>query len=111
MRYVGTALRIQQTFKEVKEFEWEEESLAATWAAIKELLEGRMVRYMDEHLEEMKLVGAADRRNGKYEQHIVTEAGAMVVVVQCCWAHKTRNILNYIRQVDQEEAIFRYCIA
>jgi transposase-like protein len=82
MRYVGTALSIRQAFKEVKGFEWEGEYRAAARAAIKELLEGRMERYIDEHLEEMELLGIADRRNGKYERQVVTETGDVVVAVQ-----------------------------
>ncbi len=82
MRYVGTAVSIRQAFKEVKGFEWEGEYRAAARAAIKELLEGKMERYIDEHLEEMEVLGVADRRNGRYERHIVTEAGDVVVAVQ-----------------------------
>lgn len=95
MRYVGTALSIRQAFKEVKEFEWEGELSGSTArAAIKELLEGRMERYIDEHLEEMELSGIADRRNGKYERHIVTETGDVVVAVQRTRLTSAREVLK-----------------
>jgi putative transposase len=94
MRYVGTALSIRQAFKEVKGFEWEGEYRAAARAAIKELLEGRMERYIDEHLEELELQGIADRRNGKYERHIVTETGDVVVAVQRTRLTSAREVLK-----------------
>jgi len=94
MRYVGTAISIRQAFKEVKGFEWEGEYRAAARAAIKELLEGRMEQYIDEHLEEMELNGIADRRNGKYERHIVTESGDVVVAVQRTRLTSAREVLK-----------------
>ena len=82
MRYVGTAISIRQAFKEVKAFEWDGEYRAAARAAIKAVLEGKMENCIEEHLEEMEVIGIADRRNGHYERHILTEAGDVVVAVQ-----------------------------
>jgi len=73
MRYAGTAISIRQAFKEVKAFEWDGEYRAAARAAIKELLEGKMESYIDDHLEEMEYQGVADRRNGHYERHTEDE--------------------------------------
>lgn len=94
MRYVGTAISIRQAFKEVKGFEWEGEYRAAARAAIKELLEGRMEQYIDKHLEEMEVLGIADRRNGRYERHIVTESGDVEVAVQRTRLTSAREVLQ-----------------
>jgi len=94
MRYVDTAISIRQAYKEVKAFEWEGDYRAAARKAIKALLEGRMEEYIGEHLEEMELRGIADRRNGGYERHIVTEAGDVVVAVQRTRLKSAREVLK-----------------
>jgi putative transposase len=94
MRYVDTAISIRQAYKEVKAFEWEGDYRAAARKAIKALLEGRMEEYIEEHLEEMELQGIADRRNGGYERHIVTEAGDVVVAVQRTRLKSAREVLK-----------------
>jgi transposase-like protein len=94
MRYVDTAISIRQAYKEVKAFEWEGDYRAAARKAIKALLEGRMEEYIEDHLEEMELQGIADRRNGGYERHIVTEAGDVVVAVQRTRLKSAREVLK-----------------
>lgn len=94
MRYVDTAISIRQAYKEVKTFEWEGDYREAARKAIKALLEGRMEGYIEEHLEEMELQGIADRRNGGYERHIVTEAGDVVVAVQRTRLKSAREVLK-----------------
>jgi len=94
MRYVDTAISIRQAYREVKAFEWEGDYRAAARKAIKLLLEGRMEEYIEEHLEEMELQGIADRRNGGYERHIVTEAGDVVVAVQRTRLKSAREVLK-----------------
>jgi transposase-like protein len=94
MRYVDTAISIRQAYREVKAFEWEGDYRAAARKAIKALLEGRMEEYIEDHLEEMNLQGIADRRNGGYERHIVTEAGDVVVAVQRTRLKSAREVLK-----------------
>jgi len=94
MRYVDTGISIRQAYKEVKAFEWEGDYRAAARKAIKALLEGRMEEYIEDHLEEMELQGIADRRNGGYERHIVTEAGDVVVAVQRTRLKSAREVLK-----------------
>ena len=94
MRYVDTAISIRQAFKEVKEFEWEGDYRRAAREAIKGLLEGKMSEYIEDHLEEMTLQGIADRRNGGYERHIVTEAGDVVVAVHRTRLKSAREVLK-----------------
>jgi transposase-like protein len=94
MRYVGTAISIRQAFKEVKAFEWDGEYRAAARAAIKALLEEKMESCIDDHLEEMEIQGIADRRNGHYERHILTESGDVVVAVQRTRLRSAQEVLK-----------------
>jgi transposase-like protein len=94
MRYVDTAISIRQAFKEVNRFEWEGDYRTAARMAIKGVLEGKMSEYIADHLEEMALQGIADRRNGGYERHIVTEAGDVVVAVQRTRLKSAREVLR-----------------
>ena len=45
--------------------------------AIAAILQGQMARAIDEHLDRMALLDAADRRNESYRRHLLTELGAV----------------------------------
>lgn len=49
--------------------------------ALKEVLEGRMTDRIDAHLEQMGSVGEADRRNGSFSRHLLTELGDIELCV------------------------------
>src|SRR5918996_627838 len=55
--------------------EWGEDYRQGAQRAVVELLEGRMGTLIDEHLERMAELGRADRRNGCYRRHLLTELG------------------------------------
>ena len=55
--------------------EWSEDYRQAGASALKAVLEGRMARRLDRHLEEIAARGAADRRNGSYRRWLMTELG------------------------------------
>jgi transposase-like protein len=55
--------------------EWGEDYRAGARHALAELLEGRMAQLIDERLERMAELGQADRRNGCYRRHLLTELG------------------------------------
>jgi putative transposase len=61
--------------------EWGEDYRAGARHALAELLEGRMAETIDRHLERMAEVGEADRRNGCYRRHLLTELGAIELAV------------------------------
>jgi putative transposase len=61
--------------------EWGEDYRGSARAALAELLEGRMGRLIDEHLERMAELGQADRRNGRYRRHLLTELGEIELAV------------------------------
>jgi putative transposase len=81
MRQVWTKRSIRQAIREVKEFEWEGDYRPAARAALKEILEKRMVTFLDEYLMEVEELGIEDRRNGSYKRHILTEMGDVVLAV------------------------------
>jgi putative transposase len=49
--------------------------------AVAALLRGRMDALIDEHLERVAELGQADRRNGCYRRHLLTELGAIELAV------------------------------
>ncbi len=79
-----TIMSIKQAFQEVKSFGcegWEGDYRIATRQALKEILEHRMHNQIDRHLEEMRQQGVADRRNGVYSRHLLTELGDIELLV------------------------------
>jgi putative transposase len=61
--------------------EWGEDYRQGARDAVAELLRGRMHQLIDEHLERMAEVGQADRRNGCYRRHLLTELGDIELAV------------------------------
>jgi transposase-like protein len=61
--------------------EWGEDYRAGARQALAELIEGRMDQLIDEHLERMAELGQADRRNGCYRRHLLTELGDIELAV------------------------------
>jgi putative transposase len=61
--------------------EWGEDYRGVARQALAELLEGRMDQLIDERLERMAELGQADRRNGCYRRHLLTELGDIELVV------------------------------
>jgi len=61
--------------------EWGEGYRALGRDAIGTILRGQMGRAIDEHLERMAALDEADRRNGSYRRHLLTELGAIELSV------------------------------
>ena len=59
---------------QAEDVEWGEDYRAPARQALAELLEGRMGRLVDEHLERMAELGQADRRNGYYARWLLSSA-------------------------------------
>jgi putative transposase len=55
--------------------EWDSDYREAARGAVAGILERRMRTRIDQHLEEMARAGEADRRNGTYSRHLLTEVG------------------------------------
>ncbi len=74
----ATITKIHQAFKEIKHMAidtWQEECRFAARRAMKEVIESRMHNSIDAHLEQMRVVGLPDRRNGSFPSHLLTEVG------------------------------------
>jgi putative transposase len=61
--------------------EWGEDYRVAARAAVVDVLADRMALAIDDHLERMAERGQADRRNGCYRRWLLTELGAIELVV------------------------------
>lgn len=61
--------------------EWGEGYRPLGRRAIAEVLEGQMTRAVDAHLERMAVLDQADRRNGYYPRHLLTELGSIELAV------------------------------
>lgn len=73
-----TITNIHHAFREIKHFQpdqWEGDYRKATRQALKEILETRMHNHIDTHLNQVREQGFADRRNGSYCRHLLTEIG------------------------------------
>ena len=61
--------------------EWGEGYRALGRQAIGDVLRGQMDRVIDEHLDRMAALDEADRRNGSYPRHLLTELGDIELLV------------------------------
>lgn len=73
-----TILSIKKAFKEIKGYCtdcWEGDYRTAAREALKQILEGQMKNAVDAYLEHLSAQEIADRRNGSYRRHLLTELG------------------------------------
>ncbi len=61
--------------------EWGEDYRRAAGDALKGILAGRMAAAIEVHLDQMAARGQADRRNGSYARHLLTELGDIELCV------------------------------
>ena len=61
--------------------EWGEGYRGLGRQAIAAILAGQMGRAIDEHLDRMAALDQADRRNGSYQRHLLTELGDIELAV------------------------------
>ncbi len=74
----ATILSIKKAFKEIKNFcadSFEGDYREAARDALKQILELRMKNAVDAYLEHLSAQEIADRRNGSYRRHLLTELG------------------------------------
>ncbi len=78
MPQIVTIRSLPEAFNVIKEMqadgcEWGEDYRGASREALAEIIQGRMREAIDRHLDEMARRGEADRRNGFYHRHLLTE--------------------------------------
>lgn len=80
----ATIVSIKQAFQEIKTFcvdPWEGDYRFAAQQALKEILEHRMRNAVDDYLHQLQAQDIADRRNGSYRRHLLTELGDLELSV------------------------------
>ena len=73
-----TITNIHQAFREIKHFDWSQwqgDFRTEARQSLKEVLEDRMQNGIDAYLSQVRERGLADRRNGTYSRHLLTEVG------------------------------------
>jgi len=76
----ATITNVAQAFEVIKEmnlhgFEWSSDYRFHGRTALKMILESQMQGHIDSYLEELDISAEADRRNGSYSRHLLTELG------------------------------------
>ena len=66
---------------QAQKLEWGEGYRALGREAIAAILQGQMGQALDEHLERTAVLDEADRRNGSYRRHLLTELGDLELAV------------------------------
>lgn len=90
---------IEQAFREIKGFSiesWEGEYRGAAKMALKEILEKRMSHWVDRSLQELSARGVADRRNGYFSRHLLTELGDLELAIP---RSRTFSAIGVLRQM------------
>ncbi len=90
--------------------EWGEGYRGLERAAIAAILAGQMGHAIDEHLDRMAALDQADRRNGSYRRHLLTELGEIELAVP-----RTRRFASiavvraYARRAEQLDCMILAC--
>ena len=80
IKSISRALRMMKAMR-ADEIEWGEDYRGAAADALKGVLAGRMDAAVDRHLAQIAARGEADRRNGSYRRHLLTELGDIALAV------------------------------
>jgi putative transposase len=80
IKSLPAAFRMMKSMQ-VEGVEWGEDYRQGARDAVAALLRGRMDQLIDDHLELMAELGQADRRNGCYHRHLLTELGEIELAV------------------------------
>jgi putative transposase len=90
--------------------EWGEDYRQGARQAVAELLEGRMDALIDEQLERMAELGQADRRNGRYHRHLLTELGDIELAVPRTRTFSALKVVRaYARRAKDVDRMIRAC--
>jgi putative transposase len=91
--------------------EWGEDYRQGARHAVAELLRGRMDELIDQHLERMAEVGQADRRNGCYRRHLLTELGVIELAVPRTRTFSALKVVRaYARRAKDVDRMILACL-
>ena len=92
--------------------EWGEDFRQSARDALGALLEGRMGQVIDQHLERMAELGTADRRNGCYRRHLLTELGDLELAVPRTRTFSALKVVRaYARRAPNLDRMILACFA
>lgn len=90
--------------------EWGSDYRPFARQAVKAVLEERMASAIDRHLAAMAARGAADRRNGSYSRHLLSELGDIELSVPRTRRFSPTAVLRaYCRRSDQVDRLILAC--
>lgn len=90
--------------------EWGEGYRPLARAAVIDVLEGRMAETIEDHLAALASRGEADRRNGCYDRHLLTELGDIALAVPRTRTFSAHAVLRaYARRVDAVDRMILAC--
>ncbi len=90
--------------------EWGESYRALGRDALASILRGQMGHAIDEHLDRMAALDQADRRNGSYRRHLLTELGAIELAVPRTRRSAPIGVLRaYARRPQHIDRMILWC--
>ena len=90
--------------------EWGEGYRPLARAAVIAVLEGRMAETIEDHLAVLASRGEADRRNGSYDRHLLTELGDIALAVPRTRKFSAHGVLRtYARRVEEVDRMILAC--
>ena len=90
--------------------EWGEGYRPLGRQAIGDVLRGQMDQAIDEHLERMAVLGEADRRNGSYPRHLLSELGDIELLVPRTRRFAPIGVVRaYARRPEQVDRMILSC--
>ena len=90
--------------------EWGEGYRVLARQAVRDILQDRMAELIDRHLDEMEERDQADRRNGGYSRHLLTELGDIELVVPRTRTFSAGAVLHaYARRVEEVDRMILAC--
>nr|CAX83773.1 Transposase mutator type [uncultured bacterium] len=95
---------------QVEGLEWGDDYRSLGREALAGIIEGRMVEAVDRHLEEMAAHEIADRRNGYYGRHLLTELGDIELAVPRTRRFSPVSVLRaYARRASHIDRMILAC--
>jgi mutator family transposase len=90
--------------------EWGEGYRSLGREAIAGILQGQMAQAIDDHLDRMAVLDEADRRNGSYRRHLLTELGAIELAVPRTRRFAPIGVVRaYARRPEQIDRMILAC--
>jgi putative transposase len=95
---------------QVEGLDWSQDHRSAAGQALSAILQGQMAQAIDRHLDAMARRGAADRRNGSYRRHLLTELGDIALTVPRTRRFSAHAVLHaYARRTQAVDRLILAC--